>query len=153
MNAIYSTLKSVTPNTKLIVVTLYSDGERKLALMDQDGDIVGLTTTDRPYFPPGSFESAAKAANSLKPNAPYKGYPARKFGQYDYTLETASELEFSDHDNRAIKDAEDLFRQSLDLYRRITGKESSIGSIEGDFEVVEKKQKLDSLPDLSGMQP
>ncbi|MGD1524282.1 hypothetical protein [Vibrio owensii] len=136
MNTTYSTLKNVTGDTQFKVVTLRYNGQRKLAFLDQDDEIVGLINTDRPFFPLGTTQEVHKAAGKgLKPNAPYKGYPTIQVGQFDYILGTVESVDVIE-DNAHLRAAKDLVKQSQDLYRRVTGREFDGGCIEGEYEVV-----------------
>lgn len=86
-NQILPSLKAVTAITSFKVVILQTGTNRKDALLDQDGDIVGLISSEKPFL----FNSARYVSKPLNQGATYKGYPARHLMNNIYVLDNEQE--------------------------------------------------------------
>ncbi len=111
-------LKAVTVATHLKAVVLYVNGERHNALMDQDGDVIGLIHSEWPYLIMGTESEAHKAAKKgLHANAPYKGYAVTPMGYHCYML-NSQESRNVDHDDPVIASMQEIVRQAEELASR-----------------------------------
>ncbi len=121
-----SQLKSVTANTSFSAVRVYDEGMARNALIDQDGQLVGLVDRDTPFFIDGSFSQACvKAKGALNKGANYIGYPCSPFGSMYYVQDKVLEpvTEFSDIPK--VREAEELANDAIALLHQIRARKGS----------------------------
>ncbi len=110
-----SQLKSVTTFTSFRAVVLVDNGERLNAMVDQDGDIIGLISSDKPYV---VQDAHAAASRGIKLAAPYKAYAATNFAGCYYLLESKTE---NYDDDPAIRDMQIIRDSAKEMLRVLAG--------------------------------
>lgn len=126
MKPLVSELKSVTDITSFSAVRVFDKGMERYALIDQDGQIVGLVERDAPYFIEGSFSDACIAAErGLRSGACYRGYSCFPFGQLHYVLDKALEPITDLSDIPEVREAQDLANEAISLALKLKGRKSN----------------------------
>lgn len=120
MEPLNSELKSVTDATTFKAVRVFDEGSERHALIDQDGQLVGLVGREAPYFINDTFCKACETAKQgLRLGASYKGYSCSPFGDHHFVLDRTLEpvTEFSDIPE--VRKMEELANDALALSNRL----------------------------------
>ncbi|MCY9865014.1 hypothetical protein OTK49_21080 [Vibrio coralliirubri] len=141
MTTIFLTNKNAKANTAFNPCTIYIDGDFKFGLLDEDGDLVGLSHRDAPYCLDTMSEIHTAANRGIRANAPYNGFSVTKGFNGAFFLVEASDIcpESHQRDQDLIKRSQDLIRQTTDLLARITGENQDHlrgTTIEGEYYAV-----------------